>query len=82
MALAPLVGDKGAQGCTVESVFYPDWDFLFGHGLDGGGVDNLSAIVAHFLSLGIGHLAYNLGVGVLFRIGSHEAVNVGPNLKA
>ena len=65
----------------VESILDTDGDVLDADGVDGGGIDHLGTKVAQLHSLDIAQLVDGVGRLYNLRVGSHEAVHVGPYLQ-
>ena len=71
----------GALGVRIECVLDADGDVLHADGIDGRGIDDLCAEIAKLHRLYIAKFVYGVGSLDDTRIGGHESVYVGPDLK-
>ena len=76
-----LVLDDGAGGIGVECVLDKDRDVLDADRIDGGRINHLGSKVAELHRLNVCQLRYDVGRTDDARVGSHEAIHVGPYLQ-
>ena len=81
LRIGHLLLDDGSFAFGVEGILDKDGDVLVANGVDRGRIDHLGAEVTQLRSLHIAQLVDGVGSRDDARIGSHEAVHVGPYLQ-